>query len=372
MKLKWSKEKPPGPLSDGTTCNYTHVYVETPVGLLVISWKGWKEYPMRDCLIPWSDKLLTSPDLDDLKSIVQEEWETMATAVLDLTWPLISYTSKLNPSPWPTLYNPFMTKHTDPLVPSTHKKSSVNPFMVKQEDGTMDTDQGAAVSAAVVKDIKKPENRMHYLIGVNNVVACGSNGPQFSSSNVKETNCKACMRTARYKTAAGTTDRDPVRTRIRKVIELRGDDNNPDLSYAEIGRIVGLSSTRVRAIIIRNLWVDKKVEPADPMDDFNPLKPIYKIFTYDRIRDRAATDDDIKEWVLTNVPSVYHSFTSIVSPPEVKPGIGHVVLIYAPPVVVCTLCEKVGPAKDMSCTRTQVDGDKTMPFEYYYHCGCAL
>ena len=45
--MKWTEPKPP---TEGI-CFYDHVDCETPLGLIRIEWKSWKESPSHDIMI---------------------------------------------------------------------------------------------------------------------------------------------------------------------------------------------------------------------------------------------------------------------------------------------------------------------------------
>jgi len=44
--MKWSEEQPPN-----NTTSYHHIICETPLGLCIIDWKGWKEDPSYDAWV---------------------------------------------------------------------------------------------------------------------------------------------------------------------------------------------------------------------------------------------------------------------------------------------------------------------------------
>ena len=70
MSLKWSDPRP----GDGKVSSYDHVIAETPLGRILIEWKGWKEYDIRAATLPWGETVLGS-DLAAAKSAVQSEWD---------------------------------------------------------------------------------------------------------------------------------------------------------------------------------------------------------------------------------------------------------------------------------------------------------
>ncbi len=79
MPLTWTEPEPP----DGAIM-YTHVKSATPLGLLVIEWKGWKESSSPTCVLPWGEFVL-GITLDDCKTNVQTAWNKMAAAVAALS-----------------------------------------------------------------------------------------------------------------------------------------------------------------------------------------------------------------------------------------------------------------------------------------------
>lgn len=50
MSLKWSEESPPNDI-----ISYNHIKCETPIGELVIDWKGWKDDPSYDAYLTGSN-----------------------------------------------------------------------------------------------------------------------------------------------------------------------------------------------------------------------------------------------------------------------------------------------------------------------------
>ncbi len=78
MTLSWSEERQPC-----ADCRYTHVVSETPLGKIVIEWKGWKDYDSPMCNMPWGEFFIGN-DLADTKRMVQEAWNRMARQVLAL------------------------------------------------------------------------------------------------------------------------------------------------------------------------------------------------------------------------------------------------------------------------------------------------
>lgn len=73
--LEWSEEAPPN-----KDISYTHVIAETPMGRIVIEWKGWKEYPNFDTNMPWGEYIAyLGFDLESAKEAVQKAWSEMVS-----------------------------------------------------------------------------------------------------------------------------------------------------------------------------------------------------------------------------------------------------------------------------------------------------
>lgn len=68
MPLTWSEPRDPN-----GECSYTHVVSETPLGVLRIEWKGWKETHSPTCDLPWGEFIIET-SLDDCKARVQDAW----------------------------------------------------------------------------------------------------------------------------------------------------------------------------------------------------------------------------------------------------------------------------------------------------------
>lgn len=45
--MKWSEECKP----DAIVSHYNHIITETPIGKMMIEWKGWKENPSYDVML---------------------------------------------------------------------------------------------------------------------------------------------------------------------------------------------------------------------------------------------------------------------------------------------------------------------------------
>lgn len=79
MPLVWSEEQQPNEKS-----SYTHVVSDTPLGSLLIEWKGWKHYDSPMCETPWG-QFIAGNDVGDAKAQVQKAWDEMAARVAALT-----------------------------------------------------------------------------------------------------------------------------------------------------------------------------------------------------------------------------------------------------------------------------------------------
>lgn len=67
--MKWSKEKKPN-----SECPYNHVDTITPIGKLLIDWKGWKELPSYDISLD-GDYVGSEYSLEDAKERAMEYLE---------------------------------------------------------------------------------------------------------------------------------------------------------------------------------------------------------------------------------------------------------------------------------------------------------
>ena len=66
-------------------CSYNHIKGETPLGSLLITWKGWKEspsYDAEDC--ETGSYLFSCSTLDDAKQEAQDRHEKAVLACLDI------------------------------------------------------------------------------------------------------------------------------------------------------------------------------------------------------------------------------------------------------------------------------------------------
>jgi hypothetical protein len=70
-KLEWSKEREPC-----EECRYNHCIAETPFGRILISWKGWKDYPqITPDEVPWGDSWFPVwSDLEEAKAECEAEY----------------------------------------------------------------------------------------------------------------------------------------------------------------------------------------------------------------------------------------------------------------------------------------------------------
>ena len=80
MPLEWSEvSKPKKDVS-----SYTHVIAETPLGQIILEWKGWKEYGDDPCCeMPWGE-FVVGYTLDEAKQKVQKSWDEMIPKLNDL------------------------------------------------------------------------------------------------------------------------------------------------------------------------------------------------------------------------------------------------------------------------------------------------
>ena len=76
MPLEWSEPKPP---TEGGS-RYDHVVAQTPLGDVVIEWKGWKSHDSPCGTMPWGEVVIAHT-LDDAKEAAQAAWDRMAARV---------------------------------------------------------------------------------------------------------------------------------------------------------------------------------------------------------------------------------------------------------------------------------------------------
>lgn len=85
MPLEWSDVQEPN-----ADIRYTHVVAKTPLGRIVLDWKGWKDYSSPVGEMPWGEHI-SGIDLDDAKQKAQAAWDRMIPALLPLcSDPLLS------------------------------------------------------------------------------------------------------------------------------------------------------------------------------------------------------------------------------------------------------------------------------------------
>lgn len=78
MALEWSEVRQP---IEGVSF-YTHTEAETPMGIIRLEWKGWKERgDSPTAQMPWGELVIGS-DVEDGKQVVQAAWDKMAAAML--------------------------------------------------------------------------------------------------------------------------------------------------------------------------------------------------------------------------------------------------------------------------------------------------
>lgn len=81
MPLTWSEVR-----EANEDCSYTHVVAETPLGRLVIEWKGWKDHDPPTCILPWGEFII-GMSLSECKEMCQAAWDKIARAVAELSTP---------------------------------------------------------------------------------------------------------------------------------------------------------------------------------------------------------------------------------------------------------------------------------------------
>lgn len=72
MPLEWSEHRPP----TKDVSHYDHVIAKTPLGDIMLEWKGWKGYDSPCCEMPWGE-FVHGTDLDDAKQMAQAAWDRM-------------------------------------------------------------------------------------------------------------------------------------------------------------------------------------------------------------------------------------------------------------------------------------------------------
>lgn len=70
MGLQWSEPTPPNRES-----SYDHVQADTPLGVVRIEWKGWKDYDEPICQLPFDldvpNVFIVGNDIEDAKRKVE-------------------------------------------------------------------------------------------------------------------------------------------------------------------------------------------------------------------------------------------------------------------------------------------------------------
>lgn len=74
--LNWSPHYPP----DGDFSFYDHVFAETPLGMIKIEWKSWKDHDSYDCTLPWG-KHVSEDSFEYAKIRVEEEFAILAASL---------------------------------------------------------------------------------------------------------------------------------------------------------------------------------------------------------------------------------------------------------------------------------------------------
>ena len=76
--MKWTENKPP---TEGISF-YNHTITETPIGKIIIEWKGWKDQPSYDIMID-GEWIGVEYELTDAKNIalnfIKEKSEKLVT-----------------------------------------------------------------------------------------------------------------------------------------------------------------------------------------------------------------------------------------------------------------------------------------------------
>jgi len=77
MPLEWSEPRAP----DGEVSYYTYVITSTPLGPIILEWKGWKDDNSPCGHMPWPDCFVFGDTLDAAKAAAQAAWDDMAIQV---------------------------------------------------------------------------------------------------------------------------------------------------------------------------------------------------------------------------------------------------------------------------------------------------
>lgn len=79
MPLTWS-----APADPNADSSYTHVIAETPLGRIILEWKGWKDHgDSPGAQMPWGD-YVQGFDLSAAKEAVQAAWDSTISLCLNL------------------------------------------------------------------------------------------------------------------------------------------------------------------------------------------------------------------------------------------------------------------------------------------------
>lgn len=78
MPLEWSEVQNPS-----QDVPYTHVIAQTPLGRIVLDWKGWKENSSPCGTMPWGEFVIGA-DLDHAKQLVQLAFNRVVIGCLPL------------------------------------------------------------------------------------------------------------------------------------------------------------------------------------------------------------------------------------------------------------------------------------------------
>lgn len=82
MALEWSE--PAGP--NDLTSFYDHIVAETPLGRIVLEWKGWNDDKTTWGQMPWditkSDSWISADTPEEAKLAAQQAWDRKALEIM--------------------------------------------------------------------------------------------------------------------------------------------------------------------------------------------------------------------------------------------------------------------------------------------------
>lgn len=76
MPLEWSEPRPP---TKGVS-PYDHAEAQTPLGVIRLEWKSWKDYDSPTFTMPWGEHLVCD-DIEDAKLVAQAKWNAMVKSL---------------------------------------------------------------------------------------------------------------------------------------------------------------------------------------------------------------------------------------------------------------------------------------------------